>query len=533
MHNHPVKSMEIKQGRHADLLEKGQELLKPTISIAREIRTLRLDSKYAMFEADLDKVLSATDRLSDLIRLLLSRDSSIEDGVDIQTVNANAIHDLCTPIIAITGYSEMVLEDLDIETDPQGCETLRHVLLLSQKLLNLIKALNYFTEIAQPTSYQPAPTSQLKPHTHHSLMTEVISGMRETVENEKEASLLVIDDKESNRDFLSRRLRKQGFTVDIAENGRKGLEMVHAHPYDLILLDIIMPELDGYQMLAKLKEDATFRHIPVIMISALNEIDSVVKCIEMGAEDYLQKPFNQIILTAKISAALDRKWLRSREQAYIRKLKHEQEMTEKLLLNILPESVAERLKNGESSIADSFDEVTVLFADIVKFSEMSVGMSPEKLVERLNDIFLAFDILTESHGLEKIKTIGDAYMLVGGMPSPRPDHVKAVANIALDMQQSIHQMNVENGTELSIRIGIHTGSVVAGVIGKHKFSYDLWGDAVNVASRMDSHGLPDHIQISETVYQRIKDDFMIDTRDPINVKGQGIMQTYFLRGTKA
>jgi class 3 adenylate cyclase len=318
----------------------------------------------------------------------------------------------------------------------------------------------------------------------------------------------------------------------VAENGLQALEMVRNHSYDLVLLDIIMPQKDGYQVLAEMKLDEKLREIPVIMISALDEIDSVVRCIEMGAEDYLQKPFNQVILKAKISATLERKRLRDREHAFMEKLQIEQERSEKLLLNILPKPIADRLKKGAHTIADSFPEVTVLFSDLVGFTELCAGITAADLVEKLNEIFLAFDILTDLHGLEKIKTIGDAYMLVGGLPTPRDDHVEAVANMALDMFEAIAQLNRKNNANFKIRVGIHTGPVVAGVIGKNKFNYDLWGDAVNVASRMESHGIPGGIQVSEATYHFIKDKFIFERRGPIEVKGKGEMVTYLLKGKK-
>lgn len=532
----------LKRASDNDLLDAGQQLLGPTVAISKHIKEFRLNPSHAPFAEDLNKIESAIEQLTNLIQLSLGKSAPSRSAAEIQSTNAIIKHDLSTPLIAITAYSEMIQEDLEAEGDRPACELLEHVLDLSQTLLLRIKELNYLSEMSLTTSSELA--SKRISNDHHTaiaaadsagrnLMHEVIAGIRNSREQRQEASLLVVDDKETNRDFLSRRLIKQGFSVDVAENGLQALQLLRDHDYDLVLLDIIMPELNGYQVLEKLKQDERLKHTPVMMISALDEIDSVVKCLEMGAEDYLQKPFNQIILTTKINASLERSWLRAREQAHNLTLKHEQEKTEKLLLNILPRSIAERLKNGENSIADRFDDVTVLFADIVNFSELSANISPEKLVQKLNAIFLAFDLLTESHGLEKIKTIGDAYMLVGGMPSPRPDHVNAVADIALEMQQVIHQMNVEDGGNLRIRIGIHTGSVVAAVIGKHKFSYDLWGDAVIVASRMESNSLPDHIQISDATYQRIKENFIFDKRDPIEVKGQGLMQTYFLKEKKA
>jgi class 3 adenylate cyclase len=252
----------------------------------------------------------------------------------------------------------------------------------------------------------------------------------------------------------------------------------------------------------------------------------------MGAEDFIHKPFNQVILNAKISAILERKRLIDRERNFIKKLQNEQEKSEKLLLNILPQPIAERLKKGERTIADYFPEVTVLFSDLVGFTELSTGISASTLVKKLNRIFIAFDRLTEKYGLEKIKTIGDAYMLVGGAPTPRPDHAEAVANLALEMLKTLDELNKGMHDNFKIRIGIHTGPIVAGVIGEHKFNYDLWGDTVNIASRMESQGIPDGIQLSETTYQRIKNKFICEQRGPIDVKGKGKMVTYLLMNRK-
>ncbi|NJL00833.1 MAG: PAS domain S-box protein [Spirulinaceae cyanobacterium SM2_1_0] len=211
-------------------------------------------------------------------------------------------------------------------------------------------------------------------------------------------------------------------------------------------------------------------------------------------------------------------------------LREQQQRTEKLLLNILPQPIAERLKQEVTTIADSFDEATVLFADLVGFTEMAAHYPPIELVEKLNLIFSIFDLLTEQYGLEKIKTIGDAYMVVGGLPKPRPDHADAIANMALDMLEAIAQVNRETQQNFVIRIGINTGSVVAGVIGTKKFIYDLWGDTVNIASRMESHGLPNSIQVTASTYERLQDHYQFQPRGPLEIKGKGKMITYLLLG---
>lgn len=210
-----------------------------------------------------------------------------------------------------------------------------------------------------------------------------------------------------------------------------------------------------------------------------------------------------------------------------------QQKSERLLLNILPEMIAEQLKQQPTTIADSFMEVTVLFADIVGFTELSSRTSPAELVDLLNTIFCLFDQLAERHGVEKIKTIGDAYMAVAGLPNQSNNHAIAIANMALDMQNAVAQFNEENNQSFRIRIGISTGTLVAGVIGLKKFAYDLWGDTVNTASRMESHGIPGSIQVCEASYQLLKDKYQLEERGLIKVKGKGEMMTYLLKGVRS
>lgn len=213
-------------------------------------------------------------------------------------------------------------------------------------------------------------------------------------------------------------------------------------------------------------------------------------------------------------------------------LKIEQLKTERLLLNILPASIANQLKDTPTTIAEHYEMVTILFADIVGFTQLSSEISATELVKLLNYIFSAFDQLTERYELEKIKTIGDAYMAAGGLPITRLDHAEAIADMALDMQQVITELNRQANSRLDIRIGIHSGPVVAGVIGLKKFVYDLWGDTVNTASRMESHGLAGNIQVSQQTYQLLKSRFILTKRGSMAIKGKGTMTTYLLLGRR-
>jgi adenylate cyclase len=204
--------------------------------------------------------------------------------------------------------------------------------------------------------------------------------------------------------------------------------------------------------------------------------------------------------------------------------------SERLLLNVLPEAIAARLKRGEEPIADHHDDITVLFADLAGFTVRSAHETPAQTVAVLNEVFSVFDGLVSRYGLEKIRTIGDSYMVAAGVPVARPDHAYAICAMALDLRREVARLNSQHDWDLSFRIGINSGPAVAGIVGREKFHYDLWGDTVNVASRMESHGLPDQIQVTEAVYERLKDDFVFERRGLVEVKGKGATLTYFVVG---
>jgi class 3 adenylate cyclase len=226
------------------------------------------------------------------------------------------------------------------------------------------------------------------------------------------------------------------------------------------------------------------------------------------------KPFNAHELLARVNTHLTMDRLR-REN-------------ERLLLSILPESVANRLKAGDERIADRFEEVTVLFADIVSFTELAAAMPAHVLVELLNDLFTRFDLAAQKFGIEKIKTIGDAYMAVCGLPEPCADHTERMVTMAQQMMEIAREFSKSHGTPVRLRIGINSGPVVAGVIGRNKFIYDLWGDTVNLASRMESHGLPDTIQVTRSVIENLQDRYPFERRGYVEVKGKGAIETWTL-----
>jgi adenylate cyclase len=333
--------------------------------------------------------------------------------------------------------------------------------------------------------------------------------------------VLVVDDEEQNRTLLRDPLEARGYEIAEAENGMIALEKISARLPDVILLDVMMPQMDGFEVCRRLKTDSKTAHIPILMITALSERKERLMGIAVGANDFLNKPVDIQDVTLRVGNAVYTKHLHDQLQV-------EQEKSEQLLLNILPKPIAERMKKGETNIADSYSDVTVLLADLVGFTALSAHIGPEQIVQLLNEIFSGFDLLAEKHGLEKIKTIGDAYMVAGGLSFPRPDHAEASAKLAIDLLEEVERLNRGYNTSVRLRIGICTGPVVAGVIGRGRFAYDLWGETVNLACRLESTGEAGKIQIAESTYEQLKDKYQFAPKHSLDMKGQDRLSAYWL-----
>jgi adenylate cyclase len=328
------------------------------------------------------------------------------------------------------------------------------------------------------------------------------------------ARILIVDDTPTNIQTLTAILKEKGYQISVATNGRQALEVLSRMRPDLILLDVMMPEMDGFEACAKIKASPDWHDIPIIFLTSKTETEDIVRGFELGALDYVAKPFNTHELLARVNTHLTMDRLR-REN-------------ERLLLNILPAPIAERLRAGDNHIADAFAEVTVLFADIVGFTQLAGSMPAKDIVEILNELFTRFDLAARDLNIEKIKTIGDAYLAVCGLPEPCDNQVESMVKMAIRMMEIVKEFSQERGMNLRLRIGINTGPVVAGIIGRRKFIYDLWGDTVNVASRMESHGVPDAIQVTRSVYEKMRDHYIFEERGPIEVKGKGSIETWLL-----
>jgi adenylate cyclase len=466
----------------------------------------------------------------------------INDSLATWKIEAGAIdfegmrRDMRTPLNAIIGYTELCLDELTPSSDS---------LVLATDLGKILKAAHnlhaLFESAEYPDQGETAAGSDLglgidTPIAAIIPSPESTSGQPVLVNSASPlpaGKLLAVDDNDMNREMLVRRLLKLGYDVDEASNGHEALQKLKAGNFDLVLLDILMPGLNGFETLEFIKADPRLKHIPVIMLTALDDVESTVRCIEAGAEDNVPKPFSPVILRARITASLEKKRLRDQEQAYLLQLQLERAKSERLLLNVLPKVIAERLKAGQRTIVDSVLDCTVLFADIVGFTRIAASQSPQRTVQLLNELFSSFDLIAETLELEKIKTIGDAYMLVSGVPVERADHAIAAANAAFEMLEAVRVFNYNHGTNWQIRIGMNSGPVVAGIIGTKKFSYDLWGDTVNIANRMESHGQPGEIQISESTRSLLDGAFDFTPLGKIGIKNSEALPAYLLKRKSA
>ncbi|HZT20209.1 MAG TPA: adenylate/guanylate cyclase domain-containing protein [Dongiaceae bacterium] len=475
---------------------------------------------------DLKRIRESGLALQRLVEGLLDPEDRRDADGDYEAFCSRLRHDLRTPINAVKGYGEMLLEDARGAGAQDLVGDLEKMLDAATRLLLRIDSLVAF---ARPAAADPAADH---------VMEHLSQLLRPVPEAEVEAGppppsrILVVDDHISNRDLLARRLARDGHHVVAAGDGENALSLLEREPFDLVLLDLLMPGLSGYEVLCRLKGDPGRRELPVIMISALDEIESVVRCIEAGADDYMPKPCDPVLLRARINSSLERKRLRDRDKMFADQLRAEKERSESLLLNVLPRPIVARLQGGESAIADRVPDATILFADLVGFTRLSARLPAAHLVKLLNLLFSDFDRLALRFGLEKIKTIGDAYMVAGGLLDARGDHAACAADMALAMLDATGEAGQRLGEELRIRIGMHTGPVVAGIIGTHKFIYDIWGDTVNMASRLESHGVAGAISASAELHDRLRGEFLFEPAGRIDLKDKGPTEVYFLRGRR-
>jgi class 3 adenylate cyclase/CheY-like chemotaxis protein len=490
------------------------EVLRPTDELLAATQALAEYVVEGSEQADdLSRVRDATVLLQERLRAL---------GRGDHEAGAKRIrHDLRTPLNHILGYGEMLQDDLDRSPEQGARVLLSRILHRGRHVLGVIDELVEDVVSGGAVQATPMPVA-IRHRPPPAVVREVPQGGR----------LLVADDNPANLDLLSRMLTPLGHTVDRAADGEEALQALADASYDLLLLDVMMPKLDGYEVLRRVKQAEATRHLPVLMITSLDDLSSAVRCIGMGAADYLTKPFEPVLLQARIRSCLEAKRLRDQQVEVMDRVSQERKRAHELLRVILPDPVVEELEQTNRVKPRRYEHVAVLFSDIVGFTRYCDQKQPEEVVPLLQQLVEAMEEVVESHGMQKIKTIGDGFMAVAGLLQPVEHPVAASVRCASELMRLPAQL----GIDWQLRIGIHVGPVVAGVLGRRQFQYDLWGDTVNTAARVESYGVNGGITLSRSAWHDLEAsgaEARGGTLGHVEVKGKGQVELMAFHGFAA
>ena len=462
---------------------------------------------------DLQKIHAAGSELLALVNDILANDKIAAgelDG-DIEALAANLHYQLRTPADAVIGYSELLLEDAQANGQTDLVPDLEKIRAAARAFVETIGALIRFS-IVQADVMGLGQTATLE-----AMVEQAVETIRSLDESEvlprERGHILVVDDSPINRDLLLHRLARQGHAVMVASDGQAALDLIATNAFDLVLLDILMPGLNGFQVLQMLKTDPKYRELPVIMISALDELDSVVRCIEMGADDYLSKPFNPVLLNARIESSLEKKRLRDRQRELFGKF-------------ATPE-VVDELMSGGFSLGGKLVQATAMFSDIRSFTTIAEAQSPAETISLLNDYFEHVMQAIASEGGIVNQMVGDGLMAIFGAPLPRADHRERAVRAALKMLERIAEFNraqiTANKPVIEIGIGIASGQVIAGFTGTElRATYTCVGDTVNLAARLESHTkvVKQPILIDENTRAGLRGTIAVQPQGSVQLKGK-------------
>ena len=475
------------------------------------------------FILDIQKIRAGGAKLLALIHQHLSGDAFPSSKPNLH----HLCHELRTPVNHIIGYSELLADqctdlgrtDFQADLEKINSAAKTWLILMEEQLLGKPPSARMLRERAARAETEmfrrieetpPAPPAPDEP---------ALAA--------KPARLLLADDDDPNRELLCRRLRRLGYEVTAVDNGRDALQCVTTAEFDLVLLDLLMPGLDGREVLARMKEDPALRHLPVIMISALDEVEGIVRCIELGAEDYIAKPFNPVFLQARIGAGLEKKWLRDREVSYLRQIQEEKLRSEQLLHIILPPDIADELKATNSVQPRRLENIGVLFSDIVGFTAYCDRHAPEDVLPQLQAVVEAFEEISARYGLEKIKTIGDSFMGAVGLRNLSLNPALDCARCGMEMIAAAQRLP----PYWQVRVGIHVGPVIAGVVGRRKYQYDIWGDTVNLAARMEASAEPGSLCVTAETWRLLEGQCRGKQLGRLAIKGKGALDLFQIDGS--
>jgi len=498
------------------LLSRRDALLALADQIVEVAGDLVKQAQHESSLEDLQKVLDAGEQLRLLTDRQLSAAHTEEviagESADPYSRESRVRHEIGNALNHVLGYCEMLVEDAADD------EAVSEEFLLGVHTLHDAggQMLQIIDQVARASCRTPRRRA-----------TDVAPS--QIVEKTTESGrILVVEDNQPNRELLERRLVRQGHHVTTAADGQAALDRLAKERFDLVLLDIMMPQVDGFQVLEVLKKSTQWRDIPVIMISALDELQSVVRCIEMGAEDYLHKPFESVLLRARIDACLEKKRLHDREQLHLDAIEKERRRSDELLHVLLPNKIVEELRSTDRVEPRRYDEVAVLFADLVGFTPYCDSHAPEEVVADLQRLIERWEDVALSHGVEKIKTIGDAFMAAAGLLQPVENPVACCVRCGEEMIAAAAELT----PQWKVRVGVHVGPVVAGVLGRRQYLFDLWGDTVNTASRIEHHGVVGAVCLSGDAWQKIALESQGESLGHVELKGKGRIEMVQYQGEK-
>jgi len=466
------------------------------------------DDGLDIFIADLDRIHSAGERLLGVV------DDLCDPVAHRKMDEVSMHHEIRTPLNQVIGYAEMLQEQAKDLGHDSFASDLQKVHTAGRRLLDLILENFNSIQLESDAVASEAVASKRQPAFARGPTEKQNKAAAAAIAT---ASLLVVDDNELNRDMLTRRLERLGYNVSCAENGIEALKLLRTESFDLLLLDIIMPVMDGFEVLEQLKAEPRLRDIPVIVLSASDQLDHVVKCIQKGAQDYLSKPFNPVLLQARIGSCLERKRLRDQETLHLRQIEEEKKRSDQLLHVILPRDIAAELKATDAVKPRRFEKVGILFCDIVDFTAYSARRGPEEILLHLQALVEAFEQLCFRHDLEKIKTIGDSFMATAGLATPLDNPALNCVRCGLDMITAAQKLLAN----WQVRVGVHVGPVIAGVVGHRKYQYDVWGDAVNTASRVEQAASAGSVCVNKDTWDLIAEHCYGRSLGQFRLKGKG------------
>ncbi len=532
-HAEPAAPPDPERVRKASLANLRQEFLAPIDAIAGYSQILLEDAQGAGLEEAVE-VLGKMHRAGGELRSMAS--SFLDpDGIlatsreDPAAISSHIRHELRNPVNALIGYGELLKEDGYVAGDLRGLEAdLDRLLEAAHTVNGLIGRIAAFP-VEDPHASEASAELEASAEVARDVLAKIGPRARDGTAIQ-DGTLLVVDDNATNRDLLSRRLAREGFTVAVAESGAKALEIVAERGIDLVLLDVLMPELDGVEVLRRLKADTRTAAIPVIMLTALDEIDSAIGCIDMGAEDFLPKSFDPVLLRVRINACLELRRLRQREKAFERSLDEERALTEHLLASLCPAPFAARVLNGESDIAERIPAATVVVGRFDGARRSGADADPRATVDRLRDLVGRLEALAHTHGVHVLRADGDGFAAASGLDGDAERSPAAAASFALAALDAIARASDGSGERVGLRIGAHTGPITAGLVRTGRLALDVWGEGLRTARAIASTAPGGAIHVSPKLYAALRGTHRLDTVGEVELEEVGRMRLFALRG---